>query len=110
MHALACIPCDVQQGCQTTLDQRVKVVGCGSCGVDYLASIAAFPKPDQKLRTDALEVCRPEQVAQQLASSCSAAVVWVVKLLRGSTASQQQCISAAAMQCTRTHLQLRFNC
>ncbi|KAL6763951.1 PfkB-type carbohydrate kinase [Haematococcus lacustris] len=28
----------------------------GSCGVDYLASVAAFPKPDEKLRTDRLEV------------------------------------------------------
>ena len=33
-----------------------KVVGVGSAGVDYLASIAEFPKPDAKLRTDALEV------------------------------------------------------
>jgi sugar/nucleoside kinase (ribokinase family) len=31
------------------------VVGCGSCGVDYLAAVAAFPKPDEKLRTEALE-------------------------------------------------------
>lgn len=28
----------------------------GSCGVDYLASVAAYPQPDQKLRSDALEV------------------------------------------------------
>ncbi|KAJ9528646.1 hypothetical protein QJQ45_020380 [Haematococcus lacustris] len=34
----------------------LKVVGMGSCGVDYLASVAAFPKPDEKLRTDRLEV------------------------------------------------------
>eukprot|EP00798_Chlamydomonas_sp_ICE-L_P024090 gene24090-9664_t len=33
-----------------------KVVGMGSCGVDYLASIAQFPKPDDKLRTEKLEV------------------------------------------------------
>jgi len=32
------------------------VVGVGSAGVDYLASIASFPEPDAKLRTDALEV------------------------------------------------------
>lgn len=31
------------------------VVGCGSCGVDYLAAVAAFPKPDEKLRTETLE-------------------------------------------------------
>eukprot|EP00775_Hariotina_reticulata_P013293 gene13293-13423_t len=35
---------------------EVKIVGCGSCGVDYLASVAAYPEPDEKLRTDALEV------------------------------------------------------
>ena len=32
------------------------MVGVGSAGVDYLASIASFPEPDAKLRTDALEV------------------------------------------------------
>ncbi|KAF6252263.1 hypothetical protein COO60DRAFT_543168 [Scenedesmus sp. NREL 46B-D3] len=43
-------------GCQVPLPKPVKIVGCGSCGVDYLASVAAYPKPDQKLRTDALAV------------------------------------------------------
>ena len=28
----------------------------GSAGVDYLASVASFPEPDAKLRTDALEI------------------------------------------------------
>jgi sugar/nucleoside kinase (ribokinase family) len=32
------------------------IVGVGSAGVDYLASVAAFPKPDAKLRTDSFEV------------------------------------------------------
>ena len=32
------------------------IVGVGSAGVDYLASIAAFPEPDAKLRTDSFEV------------------------------------------------------
>ncbi|WIA17202.1 hypothetical protein OEZ86_014349 [Tetradesmus obliquus] len=44
------------EGCQVPLPKPVKIVGCGSCGVDYLASVAVYPKPDQKLRTDALEV------------------------------------------------------
>jgi hypothetical protein len=44
------------QGSQAELHKPIKIVGCGSCGVDYLASVAAFPQPDQKLRTDALEV------------------------------------------------------
>ncbi|CAG9466024.1 unnamed protein product [Pedinophyceae sp. YPF-701] len=34
----------------------IKVVGVGGCGVDYLASVACYPKPDEKLRTQALEV------------------------------------------------------
>ncbi len=33
-----------------------KVVGMGSCGVDYLASVSAFPKPDEKVRSEKLEV------------------------------------------------------
>ncbi|GFR48228.1 hypothetical protein Agub_g10089, partial [Astrephomene gubernaculifera] len=43
------------QGCDTPLDWRIKVVGMGSCGIDYLASVAAYPKPDEKLRTETLE-------------------------------------------------------
>ncbi|BDA44908.1 probable ribokinase at N-terminal half [Coccomyxa sp. Obi] len=32
-----------------------KVVGVGSCGLDYLAQVASFPKPDDKLRTENLQ-------------------------------------------------------
>ena len=39
--------------------QSRKIVGMGGCNVDYLASIASFPKPDDKLRTEKLEVCHP---------------------------------------------------
>ena len=35
-----------------------KAVGMGSCGLDYLAQVAAFPRPDDKLRTENLEVRR----------------------------------------------------
>lgn len=38
------------------LPKNVKVVGVGGCGVDYLASVAAYPRPDEKLRTEKLEV------------------------------------------------------
>lgn len=31
------------------------VVGVGGVGIDYLASVLTFPKPDQKLRTERLE-------------------------------------------------------
>ncbi|GIM06443.1 hypothetical protein Vretimale_10760 [Volvox reticuliferus] len=43
------------QGCDQPLERRIKVVGMGSCGVDYLASVAAYPRPDEKLRTEKLE-------------------------------------------------------
>lgn len=43
------------QGCSVPPAKSIKVVGMGSCGVDYLASVAAYPKPDEKLRTDTLE-------------------------------------------------------
>lgn len=32
------------------------VVGCGGAGVDYLASVASYPKPDDKIRTTDLQV------------------------------------------------------
>ncbi|KAG6658873.1 ribokinase-like isoform X4 [Carya illinoinensis] len=32
------------------------VVGCGSAVVDYLAAVAAYPKPDEKIRTTSLMV------------------------------------------------------
>ncbi len=54
---MGCTADITQQGCTQPLLNRVKVVGVGSCGVDYLASVAQFPKPDDKLRTEKLEVC-----------------------------------------------------
>lgn len=44
------------QGCEHGLAKPIKVVGMGGCAVDYLASVAAYPKPDQKLRSETLEV------------------------------------------------------
>lgn len=35
---------------------RGKLVGFGSAGVDYLASVSAYPQPDAKIRTETLEV------------------------------------------------------
>ena len=35
------------------------MIGMGSCGLDYLAQVAAFPQPDDKLRTERLEVPCP---------------------------------------------------
>ena len=50
-----------------------KVVGMGSCGLDYLAAVAAFPKPDEKLRTTALEV----PAARRPSLTCAPAVTAV---------------------------------
>jgi len=36
--------------------ESVKVVGMGSAGMDYLAEVASFPKPDDKMRTENLEL------------------------------------------------------
>lgn len=36
--------------------RKPKIVGLGSVGLDYLAQVAAFPKPDEKLRTKQMEV------------------------------------------------------
>lgn len=35
---------------------RGKLVGLGSAGIDYLASVPAYPPPDAKIRTEKLEV------------------------------------------------------
>ncbi len=67
-----------------------KVAGMGSCGLDYLAAVAAFPKPDEKLRTTALEVPaarRPSLTCalqtQQLRQHC--------RLSRATTATLATC-------------------
>ena len=36
--------------------QPQKVVGLGSVGLDYLAQVVEFPKPDEKIRTSRMEV------------------------------------------------------
>ena len=43
------------QGASATLPAPIKIVGMGSAGVDYLAQVAAYPQPDEKLRTERLE-------------------------------------------------------
>lgn len=61
------------QGSQAALAKPIKIVGCGSCGVDYLASVAAFPHPDQKLRTDTLEVGKHSQAWSAFANETDCA-------------------------------------
>ena len=41
---------------RTNEPQKPKIVGLGSVGLDYLAQVAAFPKPDEKLSTKQMEV------------------------------------------------------
>jgi hypothetical protein len=31
-------------------------VGCGAVGLDFLATVAAFPQPDQKIRSTSFKV------------------------------------------------------
>ena len=38
------------------MEAEVQVVGMGSAGMDYLAEVATFPRPDDKLRTENLEL------------------------------------------------------
>ena len=45
-----------QRNNQYLTQDVLRVVGVGSCGLDYLAQVAAWPKPDDKLRTESLEV------------------------------------------------------
>lgn len=48
--------CAVVARAERCKEDVIKVVGCGGVGVDYLASVAEYPKPDEKLRTERLEV------------------------------------------------------
>jgi hypothetical protein len=36
-----------------------KVIGLGSLGLDYLATVSHFPEPDEKTRTEELQVSKP---------------------------------------------------
>ena len=60
------------QGLERLMPTEAKVVGMGGCGVDYLAQVACYPKPDAKLRTEQLEasmmlrIRQPPGVATQL--------------------------------------------
>jgi hypothetical protein len=47
----SCMP----QGCSEVLERPIRVVGMGSSGQDLLALVAAFPRPDDKLRTEKFE-------------------------------------------------------
>lgn len=45
------------QVCATDIGvSSVKIVGMGSAGIDYLAQVAEYPQPDDKIRTEKLEV------------------------------------------------------
>eukprot|EP00890_Picochlorum_soloecismus_P000195 jgi/Picsp_1/1176/NSC_04657-R1_-type carbohydrate kinase len=46
----------VQCGSLPQTCDTIKVVGMGSAGMDYLAEVSSFPKPDQKMRTENFEL------------------------------------------------------
>ncbi len=52
------IQASVQAVADRPLEHRKKVVGLGLACWDFLAQVAAFPKPDEKLRTQRMEVNR----------------------------------------------------
>lgn len=45
-----------------------KVIGMGSACLDYLAQVAAWPNPDDKLRTESLEVRKLNSLAPRAGS------------------------------------------
>lgn len=49
--------CCASSGQSPRNSSKPKVVGLGSVGLDYLAQVTRFPKPDEKLRTEKMEVC-----------------------------------------------------
>ena len=53
----------------------VTLVGMGSVGMDFLASVASFPKPDDKMRTEELET--------QGGGNCGNALTAAARLLSG---------------------------
>lgn len=50
------VQASVQAVADSPLEHRKKVVGLGLACWDFLAQVAAFPKPDEKLRTQRMEV------------------------------------------------------
>ena len=50
-----------------------KVAGMGGAGLDYLAVVSAYPKPDQKIRTESFEVYSP--LGQDSSLACRFRVV-----------------------------------
>lgn len=42
--------------CSARVDGPQKVVGMGSVGMDFLASVSSFPRPDDKMRTENLDM------------------------------------------------------
>eukprot|EP00884_Botryococcus_braunii_P008294 jgi/Botrbrau1/17466/Bobra.0054s0053.1 len=60
---------------------KTKVIGMGSCGLDYLAQVASFPSPDDKLRTERLET--------QGGGNCANALTGVARLGLGAVIISQ---------------------
>ena len=51
-----CLRCTPRCAATPPLPARRKLVGLGSAGIDFLAAVDAYPPPDAKVRTNALEV------------------------------------------------------
>ena len=57
----------------------ITLVGMGSVGMDFLASVASFPKPDDKMRTEELQM--------QGGGNCGNALTAAARLLSGLSSS-----------------------
>jgi len=60
-------------------NDSVTLVGMGSVGMDFLASVASFPKPDDKMRTEELET--------EGGGNCGNALTAAARLLSGASTS-----------------------
>jgi len=84
-----------------------KVVGMGGVGVDYLASVAAYPKADDKLRTEVLEVQGGGNCGNALtAISRLGAIPYVISKV-GDDAMGDSIIDGLAQEGIKTDMMLR---
>ena len=69
----------------------------GSCGMDYLAQVAAWPKPDQKLRTECLEASFTTGIAGRRAELlCTrSSSLACTALALGTVCQRQVCLQAS---------------
>ena len=81
-------------------EPQPKVVGLGLACWDFLAQVAAFPKPDEKLRTQRMEVCHDSSA--WLAVLCVSRFGFVLQTRGGGNCANA--LTAASRLGTETYL------